>query len=99
MNNTLEWLSNLTPGDTVYEITSKGQTLVRISEVKKGRIWYSPMENTADLRYVRGDTGSSHDLSRHILPKEPDEVDDDDDDDDYTNALCMPLKSGAITTI
>lgn len=95
MSKKLDWLANLSPGDSVYEITSKGQTLVRINEVKKGRIWYSPMESCADLRYVRGDTGSSHDLSRHILPKESDEV----DDDWHSNPLCMPLKNGAITTI
>jgi hypothetical protein len=82
-----EWLENLSQGNVVMESCSSGQILVRIEEIKRGRIWYSNVNGERNLRCVNGDTGRSSDFSRHIIPQEP----YDEDADQYLNPMCMPL--------
>jgi hypothetical protein len=75
-----DWVANLVMGRVVKEMTATTEKDVRITEVKRGRIWYENVIGASDTRSVDGKTGYSHDLSRRLIPAESWDPSTDDDD-------------------
>jgi hypothetical protein len=75
-----EWLQSLTVGSFAIESSIAGHKTVQISEIKKGRIWYSNVYTCqGGIRCVNRFTGFSHDMKHHILPQTSEEPEENND--------------------